>query len=417
MRETKTLEFKEAVSNSFLKTVSAFANYRGGSILFGVDDGGRPLGVADPVQTCLVIENKINDSISPSPDYNLLINDADSTIELKVAPGRAKPYYYRSKAYKRNDASTIEVDETELTRLLLEGKNTAFEELPSERQGLGFNALGKAMKEELGLEEFNRDTLRTLNLLSREGEYNNAAALLADDNDFPGVDIAQFGESIDTILRRVTCEGSSVLESLEASLRVYEDLYCHEEVAGFKRRRVERIPREAFREAIANALVHRTWDVPAHIRVAMFDDRVEVVSPGGLPVGISEKEYLSDMISVRRNPILANVFYRLGIIEAFGTGILRIRAAYESSAIKPQFTITDNAISVCLPVIREELGLSRDQQQVFELLSSVRPISAGELAEKVDFSRSKLTYVLKQLIDLNVVSTTGSGRGLKYKRV
>lgn len=105
----------------------------------------------------------------------------------------------------------------------------------------------------------------------------------------------------------------------------------------------------------------------------MFDDHIEVVSPGGLPTGISEEEYLVDTVSVRRNPILANVFYRLGIIEAFGTGIRRIKNAYEDSASKPQFDIRENSITVILPVLRQDYALDEDQSVVFDQLSSVRP--------------------------------------------
>lgn len=93
---------------------------------------------------------------------------------------------------------------------------------------------------------------------------------------------------------------------------------------------MEKIPEAAFREAIANALIHRAWDVEARIRVLMFDDRIEIVSPGGLPSGITEDEYLAGKLSVLRNRILANVFYRLGFVEIFRTGITRIKQLYET---------------------------------------------------------------------------------------
>ncbi len=93
---------------------------------------------------------------------------------------------------------------------------------------------------------------------------------------------------------------------------------------------VEKIPEAAFREAIANALIHRAWDINSHIRVSMFDDKIEVVvSPGGLPAGITAEEYLSGKLSILRNRNLANVFYRLGFVEIFGTGITRIKQLYE----------------------------------------------------------------------------------------
>ena len=416
MREGKTLEFKEDISNSFLKTVSAFANYGGGSILFGVSDEGEAVGLDDPLGKCLDIENKINDCLYPRPEYSLEVREADSVIDLKVEAGRFKPYLYKSKAYKRSDSSTVEVDTVELTRLVLEGRNIDFEQLPADNQNLSFGYLGNAMREKLGLEAFDDDVLKTLGLLSVEGRYNNAATILADEGGLPGIDIARFGESINVVLRRVTSEGKSVLAELDEAVQVFEDLYCYEEVSGTTRRLVETVPKEAYREAVANAIVHRTWDVAARIRVSMFDDRIEVVSPGGLPAGISEEEYLSGMISIRRNPILANVFYRLGLVEAFGTGILRIKAAYAQSASKPRFSIRENSIAVTLPVLKADLGLSPDQQLVYDLLSPVRPMASGELHARVNFSRSKLGGILKELVAAGLVTTSGAGRGLKYRR-
>ena len=109
MSETRILEFKETITNTFLKTVSAFSNYDGGTILFGVDDDGNVKGLPDVKQACLDIENKINDSVSPHPNYTLEIQNNDQTIKLTVTSGLQKPYLYKSKAYKRNDNATIEV--------------------------------------------------------------------------------------------------------------------------------------------------------------------------------------------------------------------------------------------------------------------------------------------------------------------
>lgn len=416
MRETKTLEFREEISNSFLKTVSAFANYEGGSILFGVDDAARVVGLGNVRAACLDIENKVNDSISPRPDYELLPNAKDSTVELVVRPGRSKPYLYRAKAYRRSDSSTVEVDPIEFRRLVLEGSNLSYERLSSRSQQFTFETLGSALKSTVGIKNFDTDTLRTLELYSDEDGYNNAAALLADKNDLPGFDMAQFGESISVILRRETSAGKSVLLEYEDAVRMYRDCYCYERISGFERTQVERIPSEAFGEAIANALVHRTWDVPAHARIAMYPDRVEVSSPGGLPTGISEEEYLAGMVSIRRNPVLANVFYRLGLIEAFGTGVQRIRDAYASSKTTPRFLVMENTITVILPVTVADLGLTDDQRLVYGLLSPTVPRSSGELLGMVDFGRSKLSRILKELIELGQVFTVGAGRGLKYKR-
>lgn len=415
-RETSTLEFKEQLTNSFLKTVSAYANYGGGTVLFGVDDDGKTVGLPDPKQARLDIENKINDSISPQPGYSLTVNIADQTVALKVLSGRAKPYLYRGKAYKRNDTSTIEVDRLELSRLFLEGNNIAFEELPAGGQELSFDVLGEAMTKKLSLELFSSDVLKTLGLLSSDGLYNNAAALLADENDFPGIDMAVFGESINIIRQRKTIDRRCVLQQIDEAMELFDAQYCYEEIEGLYRKKRERIPRDSFREAVTNAVVHRTWDMPAHIRIAMFEDRVEVTSPGGLPAGLTMEEYLDDIVSVRRNRILAEVFLRLGLIEAFGTGIARIRESYSGGGKKPTFNVTPNAVAVTLPVVTTDLGLSSDQELVYSLLSQTGAVPASELVERSGFSKSKVIRILTALIEQGAAVSVGSGRATKYLR-
>lgn len=414
MRETRTIEFKESITNTFLKTVSAFANYDGGAIYFGIDDYGNVIGISDVKQSCLDIENKINDSISPQPNYTLEIQNNDQTIKLTVKSGVQKPYLYKSKAYKRNDTATIEVDTLEFTRLILEGKNIKFEELPCEDQELSFDVLHRKLRESIQIETFNQDTLKTLNLYDNANGYNNAASLLADKNHFPGIDIVKFGENISIIQKRSTIEYVSVLEAYEKSINVFRDYYQYEMIQGADRKKMEKIPEAAFREAIANALIHRVWDVQAQIRVLMFDDRIEVVSPGGLPSGITEKEYLEGKISVLRNRTLANVFYRLGFVEIFGTGVTRIKQLYEAGLVKPNFEVSENTIKIVLPIFESNLNLTEDERAVYKVLSKsmLKPIS--EIAPYVNFGKSKTTQLLKDMEQKGVVTVEGKGRGTKY---
>lgn len=414
MRETRTLEFKETITNTFLKTVSAFSNYDGGTIYFGIDDDGNIKGLKDVKQACLDIENKINDSISPQPNYTLEIQNNDQTIKLTVKSGIQKPYLYKSKAFKRNDTATIKADTLELSRLILEGKNISFEELPCRQQELSFEILHRKLKEHIQIEAFNRDTLRTLNLYDNNNGYNNAAAILADTNHFPGIDIVKFGENISIIQKRATFENRSILEVYEKSIDVFRDYYQYEVIQGADREKVEKIPEAAFREAIANALIHRAWDIASQIRVLMFDDRIEVISPGGLPSRITEEEYLSGKLSVLRNRNLANVFYRLGFVEIFGTGITRIKHLYEEGLIKPDFEVSENTIKIVLPVFEKNLNLTENEQTVYKFLSKtmLKPIS--EIAPYVPFGRSKTTQLLKGMEQKGIVVVEGKGRGTKY---
>lgn len=119
MKENRQLEFKSDISNTFLKKVSTFANYDGGQILFAVGDTEELMGLKDSAETCLAIENKINDAIRPQPQYELSVNERDKTVTLTVEAGRTKPYTYKSKAYRRNDTTTIGVNEPKLSRVIL----------------------------------------------------------------------------------------------------------------------------------------------------------------------------------------------------------------------------------------------------------------------------------------------------------
>ena len=414
MRETRILEFKETITNTFLKTVSAFSNYNGGTILFGVDDDGNVKGLSDVKQACLDIENKINDSISPQPNYTLEIQNDDQTIKLTVKGGLQKPYLYKAKAYKRNDTATIEVDTLEFSRLVLEGKNISFEELPCKDQKLSFEILHRKLKENIQIEMFNLDTLKTLNLYDNVNGFNNVAGLLADENHFPGIDIVKFGENISIIQKRVTFEYISVLDAYEKALAVFRDYYQYEVIKGVERKIIEKIPEAVFREAIANALIHRVWDIDSHIRVSLFDDRIEIVSPGGLPVGITAEEYLSGKLSVLRNRNLANVFYRLRLVEIFGTGIIRIKQLYAESLRKPDFEVSENAIKIVLPIFETNVNLTEDEKVIYKFLSKtmLKPIS--EIAPYVPFGKSKTTQLLKTMGEKGVVAVEGKGRGTKY---
>lgn len=414
MRETRNLEFKETITSTFLKTVSAFSNYDGGTILFGIDDDGNIKGVSDIIKACLDIENKINDTISPQPDYVLEPNEVNKTIKLIVKSGLQKPYLYKSKAYKRNDSATIEVDTLEFSRLVLEGKNISFEELPYKDQNLTFHFLEEQLEKTVQISSFNLDTLKTLNLYGNNNGYNNAAGLLADNNDFPGVDIIKFGENISVIQKRITFNHMSILEVYKKSLEVFRDYYRYEVIEGSERKNVEKIPEAAFREAIANGLIHRMWDVNSHIRISMFDNYIDIVSPGGLPSGISEEEYLNGKTSVLRNRNLANVFYRLGFVEIFGTGITRIKQLYESSFVKPRFEVSENTIKIELPVFEDISDLTDDEHLILKALSKTVLKSISEIVPSTPFGKSKVSSLLKILEKKGVILIQGKGRSTKY---
>ncbi len=414
MRESRFLEFKETVTNTFLKTVSAFANYGTGEILFGIKDDGTAVGIANAGAVCLDIENRINDSIDPIPEYTLAIHEKTSVITLRVQEGLHKPYLYKAKAYKRNDTATIAVDRLELARLILEGQNSSFEELPASDQNLSFQILEDKLIAELHIDSFSKDTLKTLELYRNGSGFNKAGELLSDRNQYCGIDMVRFGDNISIILDRKTVEHVSILKQFDQALDMFRQYYEYERIKGSTREKISLIPEEAFREAVANALVHRTWDIDSHVNIAMFQDRIRITSPGGLPRGVSEEEYLRGGISILRNPIIGNVFYRLHMIEKFGTGIRRINDTYQSSMIKPVFTVGENTICIVLPVFQEKSDLLPDEQKVFALLKN-RELPSSAIVEATGFGKSKTVTILNKLVNKGYIMVSGTGRGTKYK--
>ena len=414
MKESKELELKSTITNTFLKTVSAFSNYNSGKIIFGIDDNGKIIGLENIEELCLDLENKINDNISPKPDFRFIKDTKKNIITLIVEEGFNKPYLYKGKAYKRNDTSTVEVDKVELNRLTLLGLNQYYEELKARKQDLEFKVLKKELEEKLSLKDFSKDILKTLNLYDDKNGYNNAAELFADKNNFAGVDIAKFGKNIDEILDRNLFINMSIISQFQKTLEVFNRYYKYEQILGSERIEKELIPEKAFRETIANALIHRTWDVNSNIRISMYEDKIEISSPGGLPSGISEKEYLNGQISQLRHPILANIFFRLKYIEMFGTGIRRINESYKDYSVKPAFEIFENSIKITLPIITTRLFLTTDEKIVMDILEKGAILSSSEILKMTELKKDKLNRLLKKLIQKNYIDVIGNGRGTKY---
>lgn len=420
VKERYNLEFKAEVSRTFLKTVSAYANYNDGEIIFGVDDYGNSVGLVNAKDECLRIENMINDSIEPIPNFKLEVKKmkGNTIVVLTVRKGKDTPYYYQGKAYKRSDTSSIEVDRFELRRLALEGANMDYEEVRSSSADLVFNKLEQMLKEKAGIEEINLDILKTLNLYNKDGYYNIAGELLADKNDmaFSGIDIVKFGKDLNKILYRETLKNSSLLLQYDRAIEIFEQYFCYEEIEGYARIKKELVPKEAFRESLANAIVHRAFDIKRYIQIAMYEDRIEINSPGGLPEGISVEEYLYGNISLLRNPIIAGVFFRLDIIEQFGTGIARINDEYVKSISKPHFVVTENNIKIILPVTEiDKLNLSEDEWIVYGLLKAEIELGRREIDLRTGFEKSKTLRILNNLVDKNVIQRLGDGVAVTYK--
>lgn len=414
MKENSTLEFKMDISKTFLKTVSAFANYNGGTIKFGIDDNGKIVGIKNINTLILDIENKINDSIKPTPNYKLKIDKNKKVLNLIVESSPFKPYLYKGKAYKRNDTATIEMNDLELKRFILLSSNINFEELEY-KGNLTFLYLQKKLTQILNIKNLNSDILRTLGFYSKNQNFNNAAALISDTNNFEGIDMIKFGENTNEIHDRETLKNMSILELYDRAILFYKKYYQKEIISGLKRETISQIPESAFREAIANAIVHRSWDIKNSIKLALYPNKIEIISPGSLPIDLSENEYLNNTISSLKNPIIANIFFRLKYIEKFGTGIRRIIESYNNSTSKPNFKILDNHISVTLPILAFEYNVTNDEKEILVILKHKNILSSSELITLTNFTKSKVIRLLNNLIQKKYIKVIGKGRNTKYQ--
>ena len=413
-KENQFLEFKQDQTKNYLKTVSAFANFHGGEIRFGVKDDGSLLPINDPQSFALNIENQINDSITPQPLYKIALN-SNNTVSLFVEKGADSPYLYNGKAYKRNSTATIEVDSYELKRLVLEGKNLTFDALPCEKDNLSFATLESSIKEKLGIDKVDESTLKTMGLLTEKG-LNNAALLLSDENNLNGVDIAVFGKNINIFKERHNLSNQSIINQYKKAMEVFSRNYVEERVEADLRHRFERIPMIAFKEILLNAIVHRDYMVRANTRIAMYEDRIVISSPGGLPKGITEDQYAFGLFSVFRNPIIVNVFHRLGLVESFATGIVRTNIAYQPFDIKPRLEVFENAIQVILPTVEDRFYLTNEEEYFLSLLDSNFMYSREKLEDITGFNKAKLIRVLNVLIAKKYIRKIGQGKSTFYSK-
>ena len=428
--ENKYTEYKREYTKTFLKTVSAFANFHNGSIVFGMDDVRNIVGIDDAENLRLAIEHSISDSIEPTPYYEIELQlfDQKHILVLKVFKGEHTPYYCNGKAYKRNDTSTVQVDRIALTELILTGRNLCFDELETDYEDLSFNFMLSRLKKAIGITQISDDLLKTL-MLRKHNRYTNAAVLFSDFNPLNASNvnlIAYEDHTVNEIVDRDLLEGMSVIEQYERCMLFYKKhINIGEKIEGPYRETIEEIPLVAYREAIANALVHRDYSRDSAIRVEIFNDRVEVVSPGSLPVGLSVDEYENGNVSLVRNRIVADVFRKLNLIEKFGTGVRRIKEQYRRYTLKPVFSVFENSILVILPKVNAKANeqahdskvkyISDDRESmVYKMLLSNGTLRRSDIEKALNLGRSQTGDILKSMGEKRLIIKLGNGRNTKY---
>ncbi len=353
--ESQNLEFKREFTDTIRKTIVAFANTDGGEILVGVDDDGTVCGLADADGTRLRIGNMMRDSIRPDLRSFVSIQDeiceGRTILRVEVQRGTARPYYWKSKGlrpegvFTRQDAASVPATELQIRDMLRASSDGTFEKMRSLRQDLTFHEAERFFSERTVA--FGAAQRRTLGLIGDDGLFTNLALLLSDQCPYT-VKMAVFEGTEKAVFRERREIGGSVLAQVKEAFE-YLDKWnrTRAEIRGLDRIDRRDYPPEAVREVLLNAVIHRDYALRGACLVSLFDDRLEVLGSGGLPDGIAMSDILLGL-SVPRNPALAATFYRLRLVEAYGTGIPKIRGEYAKDPRQPVFEASDHAFKTVI---------------------------------------------------------------------
>jgi ATP-dependent DNA helicase RecG len=451
--ESEVQEFKERTSTALRRdgaiTGSAMLNTRGGRVLFGVQKSGKIVGQSVSDKTIEDVVAELQRIDPPAfPRVERIPINGDELISVTVDKGSRRPYSYKGKSYRRVGNSNLELSREEYNEMLME-------ELHATRRWENEVAAGWSVSDldevEIGrtVDEAVRrgrltdpgtrdpaEVLRGLGLLDVGGDdlLRAAVVLFASQErllpNFPqcrlrlarfrGVDKTEFVDN-----RQYQGNAFGLLTRADQFLR------DHLPVAGriladvFERQDDPIYPPQALREALANALCHRDYAIGGgSVGVAIFDDRLEITSSGGLHFGLTIEDLYGPHESLPWNPIVASVFYRRGIIETWGRGTLRMAQLTQQAGLpRPEFEATGGAVTVRFRpggyIAPQRIGqdLTIRQQQILSLLGARGSESLGNIQNSLGkrIQRRGLQADLQFLKNLGLVESFGWGRGARWR--
>lgn len=429
--ESKNIEYKITLpdkSEKYMKTIVAFANTQGGKLIVGIDDKTHEIvGVANEILFQLMdgIANAISDSCMPQiiPDIEPQTIDGKTVIIVSVEAGKNRPYYLKSKG--KENGTYIRVAGT---------SRQAFpEKLCSNIENF---------REKAGMTERSVKKEQLINwkiLKQSEGQLlaTNAYALLTSDYfPFSKTQCAVFkGTDRAVFLDKREFTGPIYTQIEEAVDFVLRNIRLGATIDGLVRKEKYELPPEAIREMIINAHCHRNLLDESCIQVAVYDDRLEVTSPGGLYNGLTYEEVMNGHSKIR-NKAIANIFSQMGLVEAWGSGIKRIfNAAKEYDLPEPKFQEFDNMFRVELfrnnsmtesekeagessEKVRRRVGegsdiirgyeLSDTQKKIVNRLLYDRQLSAAKIAEQLGMGSRSIEKNIKKLKEFGILIRHGS---------
>lgn len=431
LQESETIEFKAIVVEDIKNEVVAFANSQGGTLFVGVLDDGEWIGVDDVDAAMLQISNMVRDAIKPDVTmfvrYEVLTQEDKQVIAVHVQRGINRPYYLAKKGlrpsgvYVRQGVSTVPASDTAIRAMIKETDGDRFEEMRSLEQQLTFVATEQEFARR-GL-AFGAEQMRTLKLLNSDGLYTNLALLLSEQCP-QTIKVAVFEGTDQSVFKDRREFSGSLLQQMN---EVYDYLDKHNRIHSTfdKLLRIDTrdYPETALRETLLNLLVHRDYAYRASGLISVFSDRIEFVSIGGLMPGFLLEDIMAG-VSVCRNQRLANVFYRLQLIEAYGTGMKKIMNAYRDMGKTPDVEVTHNTFKIILPNVNGQedrmapsfSGVSgSDEEKILAVIRAQGEASRAEIERAIGVSTSTTTRLLREMTQTGVLQRVGQGRATRYR--
>ena len=441
-RESETVELKEVVVDDIKKEIIAFANCDGGKLYIGVRDDGTVIGLDNADSVSLQISNMVRDAIKPDITmflhYETIVENGKNVVVVDIQRGTDRPYYLAKKGmrpegvYVRQGYSSVPATDTAIRRMIKETDGDRFEAMRCLNQDLTFEATKKEF--ELRKTDFGPQQMRTLKLIDQDGLYSNLALLLSDQC-VHTIKVAVFQGTDQTIFKDRREFTGSLMQQMN---EVYDFIDFRNQtratIEKLYRIDVRDYPEVAVREALLNLLVHRDYSFSASAFISIYEDRIEFVSIGGLMPGIDLEDVMVG-ISVCRNQDLANVFYRLHLIEAYGTGMGKIMKAYESMQVKPVIETTKNAFKIILPninanyetenatvktksgtpvTVHTEKELSDEEGKILEYARKHGAITRNDVIGLLEVSASTAARVIRKMVKTNLLEQKGKARNTHY---
>ncbi|WP_126030057.1 RNA-binding domain-containing protein [Bifidobacterium callimiconis] len=429
-------EFKRDWVQGAKRSAVAFANTDGGTIWLGVDDDGRICGVENADESMRQATQAISDGIRPDlmPFVSVESEARDKAVVVAVRVGRGtnRPYYLADKGirpagvYVRSGAASIPASESAIVDMLRNTAGDSYEEAVSITQDLTFRSAEHAFHN-AGM-AFTTASMRTLGMVNADGMFTNLAWLLSDQCTV-SIKAAEFTESDkETFLDRQEFSGSLFDQIDQVAAFVNRHNPVSSRTEGLKRVDEYAYTPLTLREALLNMIVHRDYALGAPSLVSVFPDRMEFLNPGGLPDSLTRSDMFNG-ISCQRNPKLANVFYRLHLVEAYGTGIRRILADYSGEADQPEFNISDHVFRLVLPRRRfagQGTGDDRShsdspqpvndrERRILDYVEKHGVATRAEVQSLLAVSQATAAKLLRSLMQRDMIVREGNGPATVYR--